>query len=376
MANRKEPKDDKLIRELYEKLDWFTFEATEEEFDPEQVNAIVNLLDALDPQEEAYIRQPSGDGDSEGEDKLVPASDPQAAFERFKKKYHITEEDLLKKNGKAVPEKATGEKIVPFPAGFSEELTPNSADARELTKEAAEEGDGLSSTAGQNGQNVNETLTSNTDAPAPAPDKADRKRRRRFLSTVWGKIAVALLVVVVMGTVLTVGTSAVHQKSFFETVQSGVNSVRIIVTGNEMESESERKSLSQEENDRIDYDSWEKIAESNDEIMIPGYIPEGLELQELYSEDMGNYKLFKAIYYTSNSDNYLFISIKYYLNEYANLEIIDDESWSLLDTDEERQIYYYQVENNYIATRKIGKSIYLIEYCSLEEISKVLEQLK
>lgn len=376
MANRKEPKDDKLIRELYEKLDWFTFEATEEEFDPEQVNAIVNLLDALDPQEEAYIRQPSGDGDSEGEDKLVPASDPQAAFERFKKKYHITEEDLLKKNGKAVPEKATGEKIVPFPAGFSEELTPNSADARELTKEAAEEGDGLSSTAGQNGQNVNETLTPNTDAPAPAPDKADRKHRRRFLSTVWGKIAVALLVVVVMGTVLTVGTSAVHQKSFFETVQSGVNSVRIIVTGNEMESESDPSPIETTDDSKIYFNSWDEIAEENSDIKIPEYIPDGMKLTELFKWDNGNYVLYKGTYSAENSQDYLIIAIEYYQNEYANLEMIDDENWSLIDVDEKRQINYYQVENNYIALHKLGKSIYWIEYSDLEELNKILEQLK
>ena len=49
MAEGKFPKDIQLIKELYDKLEWLTFEADDEEFDPDQVNAILTLLDAMDP---------------------------------------------------------------------------------------------------------------------------------------------------------------------------------------------------------------------------------------------------------------------------------------------------------------------------------------
>lgn len=376
MANRKGPKDDKLIQELYEKLDWFTFEATEEEFDPDQVNAIVNLLDTLDPQEEAYIRQPSEDGNSEEEGKFVPASDPEAAFERFKKKYHITEEDLLKKNGKAEPEKATGEKIVPFPAEFSEELTPNSAEVRELTGQTATEKEGLPLAAGQNVQNVNEQRTPNTDTSSATPGKAGGKRRRRFLSTVWGKIAVALLVVVVMGTALTVGTSAVHQKSFFETVQSGVNSVRIIVTGNEMESESEPSVVVTTDDSKIYFESWDDIAEENSDVMIPKYIPNDMQLVELIKWDNGNYVLYRGKYKNVESNERLVVSVRYFEKEYANMELIDEEKWNLINKNEDTGVSYYQFDDNYLAVWKEKKCIYIVESENLDVIDEIIGSMK
>ena len=52
MTQGKGKRDEKLIEELYEKLYWYTYEASEEEFDDKEVDAIVRLLDVLDPKEE------------------------------------------------------------------------------------------------------------------------------------------------------------------------------------------------------------------------------------------------------------------------------------------------------------------------------------
>lgn len=106
MAIKKGSQDDKLIRDLYEKLDWFTFKATDEEFDPEQVQAILNLLDKLDPlPNEGSDRADRPGAGAENVDAAlaaeaahVPASSAAEAFQRFKSKYHITDEDLARKN--------------------------------------------------------------------------------------------------------------------------------------------------------------------------------------------------------------------------------------------------------------------------------------
>ncbi|MFR8339414.1 MAG: hypothetical protein ACLVAW_23630 [Eisenbergiella massiliensis] len=76
MTQGKGKRDEKLIEELYEKLYWYTYEASEEEFDDKEVDAIVRLLDVLDPKED---------------DPKFP-SDPEAAFERFKSRYGLEEE--------------------------------------------------------------------------------------------------------------------------------------------------------------------------------------------------------------------------------------------------------------------------------------------
>lgn len=52
MTQGKGKRDEKLIEELYEKLYWYTYEASEEKFDDKEVDAIVRLLDVLDPRED------------------------------------------------------------------------------------------------------------------------------------------------------------------------------------------------------------------------------------------------------------------------------------------------------------------------------------
>lgn len=363
MANKNNPQDDKLIQDLYAKLNWFTFEATDEEFDPEQVQAIVNLLDTLDPLQEKYVDRDTGEVTEPDKEGAVLASDTAAAFERFKKKYNITEEDLAKKNGKKVPKTVTEEKIVPFPAEFSGELVPDEAEVRKLTEQAASgQDDSLPAVGEQKADNAAEASAAGKESP----------KRRRFLASVPGKIAVAVVIVLVMGVGLTIGTSAVKQKSFFETVQSGINSIKIIVTGNEMEGES----VESTESEIIFYDSWQEILDEKPDILVPEYIPGNLNLNELCKNRMRNYTLYQGVYNDANSENLLTISVEYFENDYANMELLNDEKCELLEVDEENQINYYRQENNYIALWSKGKCIYMIEWSDFEELGKIVDQMK
>ena len=84
MTQSKEPQNEKLINDLYEKLNWYTFEASNEQFDAKEVDAIVQLLDVLEPMKE---------------DPRYP-SDPAAARERFYKRYGL-EAERAEQNGSA-----------------------------------------------------------------------------------------------------------------------------------------------------------------------------------------------------------------------------------------------------------------------------------
>ena len=77
MAENKEPRDEKLIEELYERLWWYTYEASEEEFDEKEVDAITRLLDVLEPVHDDQAYEPGAD----------------AALKRFWERYGEEEEN-------------------------------------------------------------------------------------------------------------------------------------------------------------------------------------------------------------------------------------------------------------------------------------------
>ena len=94
MSKQLIPNDESLVKELYEKLEWYTFEADETEFSAEQVNAIITLLDALDPEGTYDPAKNSKSSryhifaDGAGTGKASNIEDPldaAAAFSRFKK---------------------------------------------------------------------------------------------------------------------------------------------------------------------------------------------------------------------------------------------------------------------------------------------------
>lgn len=82
MTQSKELQNEKLINDLYEKLHWYTFEASDEQFDAEEVDAIVRLLDVLEPMKE---------------DPKYPSA-PAAARERFNRRFGVEEETAEEMN--------------------------------------------------------------------------------------------------------------------------------------------------------------------------------------------------------------------------------------------------------------------------------------
>lgn len=402
MANNNGSKDDKLIQSLYEKLDWFTFQATDEEFDPEQVQAIVKLLDSLDPLPEGEVRGgATAKPDVERKDMSAGKVDVDAAFDRFKKKYNITDEELARKNGKpaAVPKAAESEKIVPFPAEFSAELAIDSTKVHDMAEKEKHADDEKGDVALAVGQLFAESDAAKQSGPVDGAENGTKKYgegktaavgsedteagatgrktngRRRFFSGGWGKAAVALLVVVVTGTVLSIGTSAVQQKPFLDVVRDGINGFKVTVTGNEMDAKSEGKLLEDSE-DVVYYSSWNEVSEENRDVLIPSYIPEGFELKVLYKQIYQDYWLYRGEYSEQNSNLTLKIKVKYYIGDYAKVGLVNEDSGILVGEDKDRSIRYYKLDDIYLAVWNIGKCIYTFEGNDLDDICNIIDGIE
>lgn len=368
--DKKDPRNEKLIEELYERLDWCTFLAPSDEYNTKEVEAILNLLEELDPWPEAVQKrlEKYGKGPSAGD-----KSDQ--AFERFKERYKLTDADIAKKDATpSVPFTEENDPIRLEELENSAELGLDPELVRKLLAKEREFGtrkNGLTQTLNGGSAAVSTTgcYSEDVDTEMSAGMKENKKSRVRFFTGVWAKIAVACIIVVVMGVVFTTGGSAVQQKSFFETVQDGYNSIRMIVTGNEMEMET----MDQENNDIVYYDSWDQVKEENSEILVPTYIPEGVELKELYRENMGNFMRYKGAYSDEDS-NILSITIQDFGSNYADMQMLVHENLEFLY--EEAGVRYYQFGGKYEAAWKDKKCIYTVEWLNLSEIKDMIKKIR
>ncbi len=360
MADKRNPQDEKLIRDLYEKLNWFTFQASEEEFDAQQVRAILTLLDTLDPMPEVQIKR------SSDEEKFDKASDPEAAFERFKERYNIAQEDLSAKDngsGDAALVEHAG-KICRFPAECSEELSPDDGEIRKRFESAGDV------------ENTEASFGEADGASNAVSDRTGKKRKknRRSASHIVGKAAAAVLVVAATTTFLSIGTSAVTQKSFFEIVRDGVNSMKITVTGNEMESVDESApALELNEENKKYFSSWNEVKKDNPDILSPSYIPEGMSLETLSVQDNVDFILYDAKY-TDKKDKTLRIWIEYYKENFAQIGVNDLKGGKLIKA--EKGIEYYKINNEYRAIWSSQKGIYTVTWKNLQELEKIVKEIK
>lgn len=350
----KGPQDEKLIKDLYEKLNWFTFQARDEEFDEKQVKAILQLLDTLDPIDFEGVEKECEQNEKsslqsgrmqEKPQKQISAVDADAAFERFKKKYAVTDADLEKKDRA---------KIIPFAGAeeASDELAPD------MEKILAMEPAGLQAENGQ-AHGKKERVRGR---------RGNKGKRRRFWNTAGGRAAIAFLCIFTALAVTGICTSAVQQKPFFEIVRDGMNSMKITVTGNEMESQTE---LSMENSEKTYYESWDEIKAENPEVVVPGYIPEGLELVELYGEDAENYTKYKSIYIDKTGKK-MIISVRYYSKVYVETKIDNDKNY----IEEENGNLFYLIENGYKVYGKKQKCDYAIDYFDLETLKEMIEKME
>lgn len=321
MAENKEPRDEKLIEELYERLWWYTYEASEEEFDEKEVDAITRLLDVLEPVHDDQAYEPGAD----------------AALKRFWERYGEEEENA------SVSSEADAS------ASGDASAEEDDAEHRELH---AEEMPAAETSAAE---------TAKTVKTSAKPGRGSKWRKRLI------RIAIGTAACVVLLVSVNVGSYALRKKSFFEIVREEVGRIEITVTGNTEEFE-------ENADDSIECSSWEEAENIvGEDILELGYVPEGYELKNLTIQNTDTRKILLGRY--ENGDGcYLKIRIMVYQEEFKKDTTEYGKEWDAINEEEsDGTIQFYKKENIFEAIFPEGKCIYyIVTNSSIEVLEEVV----
>lgn len=321
MAENKEPRDEKLIEELYERLWWYTYEASEEEFDEKEVDAITRLLDVLEPVHDDQAYEPGAD----------------AALKRFWERYGEEEENASvssEADASASGDAAAGE---------------DDAEHRELH---AEEMPAAETSAAE---------TAKTVKTSAKPGRGSKWRKRLI------RIAIGTAACVVLLVSVNVGSYALRKKSFFEIVREEVGRTEITVTGNTEEFE-------ENADDAVECSSWEEVEEIvGEDILEPTYIPNGYEIKSLMvqSAELRNIIVGK---YEDENGFLLRIRIEVYQNNFGKDLIQYDKDWRVIDEKLfDEKVQFYQKNNELEAFFSINNcAYYILNNESIDILEKVV----
>lgn len=342
MTQGKGKRDEKLIEELYEKLYWYTYEASEEEFDDKEVDAIVRLLDVLDPKED---------------DPKFP-SDPEAAFERFKSRYGL-EEEFAEADAEA--EEAASGRGMGMAASTDADVNAEAAGGSE--EEAAVRFGGTDSIV----LDVEPGADREPDNGDVMESRENGKKngvkwRRRLVRIATGAAACLVLMLSV-----NFGSYALKKKSFFEVVRDEVGRTKVTVTGNV-------DGIDENEANAVIYDSWEEVESIlNAKFLKPTYLPDDYVLDFISINDMDYRKIVLARYNAGEKN--IRIKIDLYSDNYSNNTILYDDSWQLVKEDNnDRKIRYYTKDDQVGAFFTDDKAIYFFfTNDSIYNIEKVIK---
>lgn len=315
MTDKKPFHDEKLIEELYEKLWWYTYEATDEEFNTKEVDAIVRLLEVLEPIKEDQTYEPGAD----------------AAYERFQKRYgaelaHMADLD-----------------------------------------EDAEEGEEAEASQTSFSEPPLEILSEKEEAPEKKREEPGRASKSRKILLRIAATAAACLVLVVS---LNMGTYALQRKSFFEIIMERIGRTEAIVTGVE--------DIEENTSGDIKCETWEEVEEVlGEKVLRVNYIPDGYVLEEMTVGLMqGKNKVFAK--YCNDEGNFLIFKIFIYSENYSRNMIMYDEEWKLIKEETEGKRAQYYSKNDVIeAFFSYDKAIYYVSNNDgLEELEIVVNAME
>ena len=314
MAEKKDAHDEKLIEELYERLWWYTHEATDEEFDEKEVDAITRLLDILEP---VY-------------DDPVYAGGPAAALQRFRERYGETETDA--------------------PSAGGDLRAMDTAAAASEEPEAAVPAPAVVSAAG--------TVSGKHGRKASG-------RRRGGWRRIAVRIGIGLAACLVLLVTVNVGCYAIKEKSFFEIVREGVGRTEITVTGNVGED------FEISANEAMKCSSWDEVEKLvGEDIDVPKDIPQTYKLESL---EVQSSELSKTVvaWYKDEEDHFLRIHIKVYQENFTKDIVMYEKEWTMIS--EKDGIQFYTNNEAYIALFSKDRSMYyILNNDTLDNLEKIV----
>ena len=338
MAENKEPRDEKLIEELYERLWWYTYEASEEEFDEKEVDAITRLLDVLEPVHDDRAYEPGAD----------------AALKRFWERYGEEEEN-------ASPD--TDESF------SSETADENSAEHREL-----DDGEGA-------GGEDSVGMDSSSDAPmedasepegeaAKAAAKQRSGRRGRWRKRLI-RIAIGTAACVVLLISVNVGSYALRKKSFFEIVREEVGRTEITVTGNTEE-------IEENVDDVVECSTWAEVEEIVEaDVLEPVYLPPSYDVKSIIIQKNKERQIVSAKY-SDQTGGFIRFRIDVYPENYRQNMIQYGKDWTLILEENigEKKVQYFK-KDNYIEAFFVKERAvyYILSTEDIEEIKEVVSSM-
>ena len=350
MAEKKESCDEKLIEELYEKLWWYTHEASDEEFDEKEVDAITRLLDILEPvcDDRAY------------------ASGADAALERFWERYGEEEENASIPDEAAAPAAAQAEESTDSTAAQTEESADPAAirTGEAAAAEAAHEKRLLESEiqGGEDRRNGEERK-----AERPADGTSQQPGRGSKWKKSFTRIAIGAAACLVLLISVNAGSYAIMDQSFFEIVREEMGRTEITVTGNVKEFETETDAS-------VTCSSWKEVQEIvGEDILTPAYIPEGYELESLVVQYIESRELVVGRY-KNEKGNVLRIRIKMYQENFKKDMMQYNQDWKKIEDEEmsKYNIQFYMKGNIFEAFFVQKKAIY---YVMSDENKNIVKQV-
>lgn len=347
MKRHENPNNEKLVKELYERLNWYTYEASDEEFDFEEIKAVIQLLDVLDPirmspEEEEYFS-------------------PDAAFERFKKRCNITNPD--DDNGGA--ELSDCGSVI---CGSKEDAVGKIRDFSEAKKRRNSGADSETAQELFPYDEMEKFLQWKKEQDASS--QKENEKHSFTLQSPLAKTTAAIAIVVTTFLLLNIGSYAVAEKSFFEVVGDGVNGFHITTNGGAEES----RGFEDDASERRNYATWEEMEkEEGVSVLKPKNLSDGMELEELYVREENSYE---AVIANFKGEAYeLKMVICDYNNEYRKqwLGKCEDEKEIKVEEISYKEEKYYEVENGYAAIFvDNNKMYYIFTDGNFEKLQKIV----
>ena len=330
----------KLIDELEKRLVWYREEASDEEFDAEEVDAICTILEKLSP--------------------IMPRRTKEEAYQSIMRRLRLEEEE--EDGGRKVDvggSACSGKAAVRSSAGSGKAAVRSNADSGK-TAAGGSTDDGKTA-VGSSGACM-EVSSGNGKAP-------------RF--KLWeGKFRAAIVFVVVAGILLSLNmvTYAREDKSLFTVILEKVGILKVV-----RDETADTSALGFGETGKEFYDSWAELdREVKEKLVVPEYVPAGYALFGIRYWNHDNQENIQANYYDQGG-GHLLIEIVIWEGDADRYRetLMDETVCTLLSEYSDRDTLYYAYEDEYVCIAFMGNSSYrIMGNIPLEEMRKIGEGLR